>query len=113
MITASLLQVNNVLLHLILALLSHQSLSHTVGDGALVKSLVGLDGHLNLVTNTHQQETTLSTVDRDLSDKLIEALGEKFFTEWANTGLSGLSFLNGGIKLILEIDNVDLSGGLG
>ena len=112
-VAASLLQVSDVLLHLIFTLLSHQSLPHTIGDRGLVQCLVSLDGHLDLVTDTHKEETTLSTVDGDLSDQLIEALSEKLLTEWANASLSCLSLLNGGIELVLEVDNVDLGGGLG
>ena len=112
-VAASLLQISNVLLHLILTLLSHQGLSHAVGDRGLVQGLVSLDGHLDFITDTHEKETTLSTIDSDLSDKLIKTLGEKFFTEGANSSLSSLSFLNGGIKLVLQVDNVDLRGGLG
>ena len=32
---------------------------------------------------------------------------------WADAGLSGLTSLNGSIKMVLKVDNVDLGGGLG
>jgi len=47
------LQVTDVLLHLVLALLCHESLAHTVCNRALVQSLVGLDRHLDLITDTN------------------------------------------------------------
>ena len=53
-----------------------------------------MNGHLDFVTDTHEQETTLSTVDCDLSDKLIEALGEELFTEGAEASLTGLTVGN-------------------
>ena len=112
MLFAGILKICNVLLHLILTLLGHESLAHAVGNWTLVKCLVSLNGHLDFVTNTDQKEASFSAIDGDLSDKFIEALSEKFLTEWANTSLSSLSFLDVGIELVLQIDNVDLRGGL-
>jgi len=82
------LKLSDVRVHFVLDMLSTQSLAHTIGDRAFVKSLVSLNGHFDLITDTHQQEATFSTVDSNLSDELIEALGEKFFTEWADSSLS-------------------------
>ena len=112
MFFAGVLKICNVLLHLVLTLLSHESLAHAVSNRTFVKCLVSLNGHLDFVSDTDQKEASFSTIDGDLSDKFIEALSEKFFTEWANTSLSGLSFLDVGIELILQVDNVDLRGGL-
>ena len=106
-VAASLLQVSDVLLHLIFTLLSHQSLPHTIGDRGLVQCLVGLDGHLDLITDTHEEETTLSTVDGDLTDKLIKALRVKLFSDWTDTGLASLSVLNLSVKLFIEVDDID------
>ena len=112
-VTAGGLKISNALLHLVLALLSHKGLAHSVSDRALVKSLISLDGHLDFVTDTHEEEASLSAVDGDLTDQFIEALGEELLTVWADSGLSGLTALDSSIELILKIDNVDLSGGLG
>ena len=71
-----------------------------------------MNGHLDFVTDTHEQETTLSTVDGDLSDKLIEALGEEFLTEGADASLARLASLDRGVQLVLKIDDIDLGGGL-
>jgi len=113
MLLAGGLQITDVLLHLIFALLSHESFAHAIGDRALIESLVGLDGHLDLITHTHEQETALSAVNGDLADELIEALGEELFAEGADACLASLRALKLLIELILQIDHIDLSGGLG
>ena len=81
----------NAALHFVFLLLSHQGFAHTVSDGALVKSLVSLNSHADFISNTDQQESTLSAVNSDLTDQLIEALGVQLFTDRADTSLSGLS----------------------
>ena len=47
------LQLSNLILHVVFALLSHKSLAHTVSDGAFIEGLVGLDRHFDLVADTH------------------------------------------------------------
>ena len=49
---AGILEISDVLLGLILGLLSHERFAHAVGNGTLVEGLVGLNRHLDLVTNT-------------------------------------------------------------
>ena len=112
MLFAGRFKVRDVLAHFVLALLGHECFTHTISDGALVKSLIGLDGHFDLITDTDEEETSLSTVDGDLSDKFIEALSEKLLTEGANTSFTRLCSLDGSIELILQIDNVHLGGRL-
>jgi hypothetical protein len=97
-------------LHLVLATLSHEGFAHAVGNRGLVKSLVGLNGHTNFIADTHEEESALSTVNGDLANKFIEALGEKFFAGGVNSGLTGLSALKLLVKLILEVHNVNLVG---
>lgn len=75
--------------------------------------MVRLDCHLDFVTDTNKKEASFSTVDSDLTDEFIEALGEELFSEGANTGLTRLTSLNASIELVLQIDNVNLGGGLG
>ena len=89
-----------------LVLFSLHGLAHTVGNRALVKGLVGLDGHLDLVTHTHQKETTLRTLDRDLADQLVEALGVELFTDGADASLASLAGLETLVQIVLEVDNV-------
>ena len=105
-------QVADVLLHLILALLGHEGLAHAVSNGTLVERLIGLDGHLDFVTDTHQEEAALSAVDSDLADQLVEALAEELLTEGADARLAGHRALQRLVELVLQIDNVDLRGGL-
>ena len=112
-LSACRLQVRDVLSHLVFALLRHQGLTHTVGNRTLVQGLVGRDSHLDFVADAHQQESSLSTVDNDLTNKFIEALREELFTVWADAGLTSLASLNGSIKMVLKVDNVNLCGGLG
>ena len=91
----------NAALHLVLLLFGHECFTHSISDGALVKSLVSLNSHADFVSNTHQQESTFGTVDSDLTDELIKALGIKLFTDGANTSLSGLSLSESLIKFLL------------
>ena len=98
---AGILEISDVLLGLILGLLSHERFAHAVGNGTLVEGLVGLDSHLDLVTNTDKKEAPLGAVDGDLTNELVEALSEKLLTEWADAGLSSLSLLDILIKLLL------------
>lgn len=59
------------LLHVSLALLRLQGFPHTKRHTAFIQRLVGSDSHLNLISNSQQQQTPLSTVDGNLPDKLI------------------------------------------
>ena len=106
------LQVADILLHLVLALLGHESLAHAVSNGALVELLVRIDRHLDLVSHSNQQKSTLSAVDGDLANQLVVALGEELLTEGAYTGLAGLGTLKLQIEVVLQIDHVNLGGGL-
>ena len=85
------LELLNAALHFVLLLLSHQGLTHSIGDGGLVKGLVSLDGHADFISDTNEEESTLSAVDSDLTNELIKALGVQLFTNGADTSLSGLS----------------------
>ena len=73
-IFTSLPQLIYVRRHLVLLLLSHKGLPHAVRYGRLVEALVCGNRHLDFIANSHEEEATLSTVDRDLTNELIEAL---------------------------------------
>lgn len=60
-----------LLLHIRLALLALQGLPHAKRHTALVKCLVGGQGHADLVPDTKQEETPLGAIDGHLSDQLI------------------------------------------
>ena len=78
-------------------LLGHECLTNAVRDATLVKRLVGCDGHASLVPNTEQQQTSLGTVDGDLSNQLIETLGVELFADGTNTCLTCLT----GLELVV------------
>jgi hypothetical protein len=77
----------------------------------LVEGLVGGDGHLNLVADTEEENATLGLTESDLADDFIEALGEQFFADGANSGLTGLTFHQFLIEGLTETGNID-SGSL-
>ena len=83
-----LLQLLFALLHVGLVLFSHEGFAHAKRNRRFIQSLVGLDVHLLLVSDTHEQESSLSTVDCDLTDKLIKALGKELFSLGTNASLS-------------------------
>lgn len=98
---AGLSELGDISLHLILFLFRHQCFSHTVRDGGLIQGLISLDSHFDFIPNTDEQEASLSTIDGDLTDQLIEALGIKLFSNGADTGFPSLPGLNFLIKLVL------------
>ena len=64
--------------------------------------------HLVLVTDTHEQETALGTVDSDLTDQLVEYLFEEIFANLTDTMLSGVLLVEGILQLLLQVYNVYL-----
>jgi hypothetical protein len=70
-----------------------------------------LNSHTDLVAHTHEEESAFSALNGDLTDQLIEALGEELFTGRVNSGLAGLAGLKFLVELILEVHNVDLVSG--
>ena len=92
-VLAGLSKLRDVGLHLVLLLLSHESLAHSVRDGGLIQALIGLHCHLQFIANPHQKEATLSTVNRYLSDQFVEALRIKLLTNAADSSFPRLSSL--------------------
>jgi hypothetical protein len=66
--------------------------SHGEGDRGLVEGLVSSDGHFDFITDSQEEQTSLWLRKGYLSDNFVEALWEKFFSNWADTALSSLSF---------------------
>lgn len=87
-----------------------QGFPHAVGNGALIQGLVGLNCHFNFISHPHEEEASLSAVDGYLADALVEGLTVKFFSDGANTSLSGLSLLQFLVELFLEDNNVESGG---
>ena len=109
-VVAGILKRFYLLNHLGFLLLCHQSLPHSIGNGAFVKSLVSLNGHFYFISDSDQQEAALSAVDGDLSDKLIEALGVQFFSLGADSCFSSRVGLQSLVKQVLKVDNFHSCG---
>ena len=108
MLIASILQMLDISVHFVFSLLCHECLSHSVGDGTFIEGLVSLDGHFNLISDSDKEESSLGTLNSDLTDQFVEALSEEFFTDGADPGFSRLSALEQLVQFVLQIDNVDL-----
>jgi hypothetical protein len=65
--------------------------SHAVAYAALIQVFVSFNLVAILVTNPYQKQASLSAIDCDLPDNLIETLIVKFLSDRTKTYLSGLS----------------------
>ena len=105
-------ELGDSLLEVSLAVLSLQLLAHGEGHRALIESLVGSDGHHDLVTDTEKQKAALGQVESHLTDDLVEALGEELLTHWANAALSGLTLHELLVQHFSESGDINSAGGL-
>lgn len=84
--------------------------THGEVNWSVVEGLVSANSIAALVANTEQKESTLWLSKSYLTNDLIEALGEKILSNWANTGLTGLSLFEAGVKSFSQTRNIDSSG---
>ena len=90
-----------------LAVLSLELLSHGKSDRALIEGLVSGDGHLDLITDSQEEEATLGLVEGHLSDDLVEALREELLADGADATFTGLTLHKLLIELLTEACNIN------
>ena len=75
------------------ALLSLESLTHTVSNRTFVKCLISLNGHFDFITDTNEQKASFCAVDSDLPYDFIECLRVQLLSDWADACLTSLALL--------------------
>jgi len=104
-------QVGDSLFEVSFAVFGLELLAHGESDGTLVESLVSGDSHLDFISDSQEEDTTLGLSQSNLTDNLIEALGEELFSDGADTALTGLTLHQFLIESLSETRNIN-SGGL-
>lgn len=66
------------------------SLAVTEYEAAFVESLVGSEGHLEVVPHTHEEDAALRKVDCGLPNDLIEKLIVYLFSDRTDATFTGL-----------------------
>lgn len=80
---------------------------------ALVQIFVSFGLVSVLVSYSYKQKASLSTIDGYLPNGFIKALVVKFLSDWAKANFPGLFLKESFVKLLAQLDDLDLSGGSG
>lgn len=78
----------------------------------LIECFVGANSHLDFVSDTHREQSSLRQVQRDLSDDLIEAVREECFAHWADPTLLGLPLHEFLVEKLAQVGHVLARGRL-
>ena len=84
------------------ALFSLESFAHAIGYGAFIEGLVGLNGHFDFIAHAHQEEASLCTIYRRLSNQLVERLRIQLLSNRANSRLPSLPLLQFLVQFFLQ-----------
>ena len=106
------LQFDDLLLESLFAMLSKQLLSHGERHCALIKSLVGRVGLLDVIADAQEKKTTHWFVKSHLTDNLVKALLEQFLADRAEASLTGLPLKQLLVEHLTEARNIDTTGRL-
>ena len=87
-----------------------QLLAHGEGHRGLVEGLVSGDRHLNLVSDSQQEQAALGLAQRHLSDDLVEALTKELLAHGADSGLAGLALHNLLVQVLTQTSHVNTRG---
>ena len=79
---------------------------HAVSDGTVVEALECIKLLTELVSHSDEQETSLSAVDCDLTDDLIEALLEKRFPNGTDSYSSSFTLIQTFVKQLLQKNHI-------
>ena len=104
------LQFDNLILERLFAVLGEQLLSHGERHCALIKSLVGRVGLLDVIADAQEKKTTHWLVKSHLTDNLVKALLEEFLSDRAEASLTGLPLQQLLVEHLTEARDIDTAG---
>ena len=93
-------------------MLSEQLLSHGKRHCALIKSLVGRVGLLDVIADAQEKKTTHWFVKSHLTDNLVKALLEQLLADGAEASLTGLPLEQLLVEHLTEARDIDTTGRL-
>lgn len=88
-------------------MLSLELLAHRERDCTLVQGLISLVCLLDIIPDSSEKQATNRLIQGDLSDDLVEALSEEFFSNRAESVVSGLSLKQLLVEHLSETCHID------